>query len=255
MSARLYNHTCWPDDSLKPILNWAARVAGVRDDVPVKVTHSDKLRPGAVAHRNYPYRKTLIGRPTTSTDKRTLKCGIGWVELHLPRQKRIGTQGLYVAEWFVDVAVHEMAHVYQFREHESRHTAKFWGNVGGTKRQRHDSRPCEIHAENTVDGVRGSRAKDQRRQELAIELALVLEANDMTSDTRGGRVTYRLQRSDHQGVVSRAFGGKCVSWSPWRTVGRFESLVEAAQHFNVASRVGLSRWRVMHGTTVERKSL
>jgi hypothetical protein len=68
-------------------------------------------------------------------------------------------------------------------------------------------------------------------------------------------MTYRLQRSDHQGVVQRAFGGRVASWSAWRTVGTWTEEKEGLEAFQKASGRGLSRWRLMHGKDVVKKSL
>ena len=132
---RIYNHTRYPDALLREILNFSARCAKVSGDVPVKVTYSLHLQPRCEASCSWPYRKTLTGKPTTSKDKRTIKCPIGWIELRIPRdamryQKLSNAPEVYrndslkAAEWFVDAAIHEMAHVAQFRRrHVPRITA------------------------------------------------------------------------------------------------------------------------------------
>jgi hypothetical protein len=66
---------------------------------------------------------------------------------------------------------------------------------------------------------------------------------------------YRIQRSDHQGVVSRAFGGRVISWSAWRTVASFTDQGEAEVEYNRMQARGLSRWRIMYGKEIFRKSL
>jgi len=190
---RLYNHTRYSDSLLREIFNFAARCAGVSGDVPVKINYCRRRLCGAgYAYRNYPYRKTLIGRPSTSRDKRLLKCPVGWIEMRLPCvlvdawHKANNTSlsdpdknALVAAEWFVDVAIHEMAHIRQFREGTK--PVGYYGKrvAGGTRRDRHDSRPCEVDAENTVDAVRDNRSRDRRRQELALKLALELLAADV----------------------------------------------------------------------------
>jgi len=176
---RLYNHTKYPDQILKDILNFAARCAGVEGDVPVKITHCTHLRGGGEAHDNKPYLKTLKGRPTTSKDKRTLNCPRGWVGMHLPRTLGVTPQAsLVAAEWFVDVAIHEMAHVRQYRTFKFYNPAYYGRVTKGGRRVAHDKRPCEVDANNTVDATRENRARDRRRQELAIELAIILEGTN-----------------------------------------------------------------------------
>lgn len=66
---------------------------------------------------------------------------------------------------------------------------------------------------------------------------------------------YRVQRSDHQGVVRRAFGGRVNSWSPWRTMASKPTLEEAETEYERWKGKGLSRWRVIHGKEVKLQSL
>ncbi len=65
---------------------------------------------------------------------------------------------------------------------------------------------------------------------------------------------YRLQRSEHRGVVNRAFGGRVVSWSPWRTAYAFTDKEEAEACFRFNSGRGLTRWRLMYGAEKLRES-
>ena len=66
---------------------------------------------------------------------------------------------------------------------------------------------------------------------------------------------YRLQASEHRGVVTRGWGyGRAVSWSPWRTVGSYTDRAEAEAMYERRSRVGLSRWRLVYGKEIVRNS-
>jgi hypothetical protein len=65
---------------------------------------------------------------------------------------------------------------------------------------------------------------------------------------------YRIQRSDYLGIVTRAFGGRCASWSPWRTVIARDHEEDATALYDAWSRKGLTRWRLMYGKEVIRKS-
>lgn len=186
---RLYNHTRYDNQLLRDIFNFAARVNRVCGDVPVKVTPSKQIRAGGMAYREFPYRKTLIGKPTTSADRRTLKCPVGWVSTSLPRvlerpwvlpehsdyKDRAGL-ALEAAEWFVDVAIHELAHIRQFRDFKWA-SERYRGHLAGrSRRQKHDSRPCEIDAENAVYDVHHNTQQEKRRKELVSKLAAHLEA-------------------------------------------------------------------------------
>lgn len=61
---------------------------------------------------------------------------------------------------------------------------------------------------------------------------------------------YRVQMSNHQGIVRRAFGGRCASWSPWRTLKSFPTLEAAQAAMKRCAATGLSRYRVMLGKNV-----
>lgn len=181
MAIRLYNHTRYNDAVIRMVLNFAVRMAGTKDDVPVKVTYSWTIRGSGHAHNSYPYRKTLIGKPTTSQDKRLLHCQPGWIELHLPRTVEVSSNmALDAAEWFVGVAIHEMAHIADYRSDAwmHRNDRDHYGYKLGQRRMAHDSRPCEIFAQNVVDAVEHNKAKDRRRQELVIALAIELESKN-----------------------------------------------------------------------------
>ena len=69
------------------------------------------------------------------------------------------------------------------------------------------------------------------------------------------RTYYRVQRSEHNGVVNRAFGGRVVSWTPWKTVAAYLNQADAESAFEVWSGKGLTRWRVVYLGKVIRKSL
>lgn len=179
---RLYNHTQYDDALLREVFNFAARMNDIEGDVPVKLTHSRAIRAGGLAHGSYPYRKTLTGKPTTSKDRRTLKCPIGYITMSLPRKlerpwvkpehsdyKDRDALALEAAEWFVDVAIHEMAHIRQFRTRTA--TDGHRRDYGKMRRARWASRPCEIDAENAIYEVHENRARNKRRQELALQLA------------------------------------------------------------------------------------
>jgi hypothetical protein len=175
---RLYNHTSYPDAQIRDILTFAARAVGVKGDVPVRVTRGRRLMSGAEAYNSKPYRRTLTSK-RGSEDKRILNCPRGWVRMSLPDPKYIkwcGEHGstnpaLDAAEWFTNTAIHEMSHIRDYRERR-----EFPSTVVRHRRIAHDKRPCEILAENRVDEVITDPAKNRRRQELALALALVMES-------------------------------------------------------------------------------
>jgi len=182
---RLYNHTRYDDALLKDILNFAARANDIKGDVPVKLTYTrHRIHGAGMAYNGRPYRKTLIGKPTTSKDKRLLQCPTGWIEASPPRvlerpwvkpdhsdYKDRDTLALEAAEWFVDLCIHEMAHIRQYRTGFMNSSSANGHVPGRNRRIAHDSRPCEIDAENAVYDVHTNRARNRRRQELALQLA------------------------------------------------------------------------------------
>lgn len=180
---RLYNHTRYDDAVLRDVLNWAVRAVGVKGDVPVKVNYCIHLRGSGVAHRGFPYLKTLKGRPTTSRDKRTLNCPCGWVEVALPRRRRgwLDHSSLDAAEWFVHLALHEMAHIVDYRQPHTARPDGYWGHQLGTRRRiAHDRRPCELFAQNLADAAVEKTGRERQRQELVIALAIALETEVTT---------------------------------------------------------------------------
>lgn len=58
---------------------------------------------------------------------------------------------------------------------------------------------------------------------------------------------FRIQRSDHQGLVNRAYGGKVTSWSPWRTVIARDHEEDAQALYDSWVGKGLTRWRLVYG--------
>ena len=73
-------------------------------------------------------------------------------------------------EFLILRVAHEMAHIRQYRTKQKFNSPSFYGKRGRMRRIAHDRRPCEID-----DEMRENRARDRRRQELAIELAIILE--------------------------------------------------------------------------------
>jgi hypothetical protein len=173
---RLYNHTSYPDAQIKDILTFAARAVGVKGDVPVRVTRGRRLMSGAEAYNSKPYRRTLTSK-RGSEDRRILNCPRGWIRMSLPDPEHVkawygrANAALDAAEWFTNTAIHEMSHIRDYRERR-----EFPSAVVRHRRIAHDKRPCEILAENRVDEVITDPAKNRRRQELAIALALVMES-------------------------------------------------------------------------------
>ena len=175
---RLFNHTRHPDAPIRRVLAFAARAIGVRGDVYVKVTPSQRLRPGAYAKRGFPY----LGFMRSSSGRRGRNGDIllgerpGYAVLSLA-SGRGRTDWLEACWWFMQTALHEMAHIRQFRENKyGILRLKETRMSGGLKRRmRHDARPVEVDAWDQVEQVRGDRRRYLRQQDLAIDLAVAIE--------------------------------------------------------------------------------
>jgi len=185
---RLYNHTPHPDGPIKAALTFAAQAIGVKGDVVVKVTTCRHAKGGAHAYNSFPYLGFLRGvKRREGRDAKLIGEQPGFVVMSLPDRLREGeTYGrkhrwiydkldwLDVCWWFVRTALHEMAHVFQYRERKypalrSRETGGAW------RRMAHDLRPCEVDANNRKDDVLDDRRKGAKAQEIAINLAIAIE--------------------------------------------------------------------------------
>ena len=181
---RLYNHTRHPDKPIKDILAFAARVIGVRGDVCVKVTRSLRPRPGAYSNRAFPSLGFMRG-----TKRRAGRDGIligdlpGYIVLHLPSSQGHSAGWLDICEWFAHCALHEMAHIRQFRENRYHLLRQDEAKRSQGRRMAHDRRPCEIDAENRIYDAMTDNRNDRRRQDLVIALAVAIESNEWLEPT------------------------------------------------------------------------
>lgn len=67
---------------------------------------------------------------------------------------------------------------------------------------------------------------------------------------------YRVQVSNHLGVVQRAFGmGRVTHWGPWKTRHSYDGELEATLRFRELAGRGLHRVRIVHGNEVLAKSM
>lgn len=169
----LFNKTNYPDRDLRKLLRFAGRVIGVKGEVVVKVTTG---APQGGFEPGFPFLWHLTTKRIPRGDKRRGKMigsRSGWVKMSIPRPvfKRHFTRteappdalvtawgGRYVfksesdaalkmfASRSVHVALHEFAHVAQYRE-----GARFDQPETPTGRRiRHGKRPIEVDAENRI---------------------------------------------------------------------------------------------------------
>jgi hypothetical protein len=175
---------------MKDALTFAAQAIGVRGDVVVKVTSCRHGKGSATAYRSFPYLGFLRGvKRREGMDGKLIGEKPGFVVMSLPDRMRGGeTYGrkhswtydkldwLDACWWFVRVALHEMAHVLQYRE--NRYAALRSGEkTQAGRRMAHDRRPCELDADNRRNDVVDDRRKGARAQEFAINLAIAIEEN------------------------------------------------------------------------------
>jgi hypothetical protein len=176
----LYNHTQHPDGPIKDILTFAARVMGVKGDVHVKLTRSQYAKPGGWAGRTFPYLGFMKG--TTNREGRNGKLVSdlpGFVVLSLPNKApnkhNPKTDWLTACEWFVHTALHEMAHIFQYRTNRLGKLLSAEKAYARKRQEAHDKRPVEVDAENLIYDVMQDWQRDLRRQDLAIGLAIAIE--------------------------------------------------------------------------------
>jgi hypothetical protein len=174
---RLFNHTRHPEASIRRVLAFAARAIGVEGDVYVKVTPSQRLRPGAYAKRGFPY----LGFMRSASDRDGRNGAMlgerpGYAVLSLASRRGKKVDWLEACWWFMHTALHEMAHIRQFRENKYGMLRLREAQAsGGWRRMRHDARPVEVDAEAQVKAVKKDRRKYLRQQDLTIDLAMAIE--------------------------------------------------------------------------------
>jgi hypothetical protein len=175
---RLFNHTRHPEAPIRRVLEFAARTIGVEGDVYVKVTPSQRLRPGAYAKRGFPYLGFM--RSASDRDGRNgemLGEKSGYIVLSLMSRRGRKVDWLEACWWFMHTALHEMAHVLQYRENKYCMLRLKEAQISGglKRRMRHDARPVEVDAEDRVEDVKKDRRRYLRQQDLTIDLAMAIE--------------------------------------------------------------------------------
>lgn len=197
MSVRLYNRTKHDSAILRKVLNYAARRVGVHGEVVVLVTTSRRIVSGEM-HQNFPYVGYLKGWCYHTEEekhryrRRMIGRLAGWYEIRLqaPKPWRGPANARYDASEFLRIAMHESAHVADFRE------GRFHGPQGllsgeqrdsAGRRLAHDRRPVEISARNrTEDAPPTTKAGKERHERLVRLLA----------DSLQGRTAVRIDKHD-----------------------------------------------------------
>ena len=177
----LYNHTKHPDAPIKAAVAFAARAIGITGDVHVKVTRSQYAKPGAWAGRWFPYLGFLKGtKKREGENGKLMGEGKGYVVLSLPKKAPCvynpNTDWLEACWWFVHCALHEMAHVLQYRLNRFDALTAREALPSG-RLMAHDKRPVEVDAENQVYDALQDKHKNTRAMDLAIDLAIAIEEN------------------------------------------------------------------------------
>lgn len=178
---RLYNKTKYSGEVLKTILTYAQRKLGVKGDVVVKVNEQHRrLGSSGVAHNSWPYKWHLTKKRCSEKQRYTMiGKEQGWFEISLPSPKLIHTlkdrkKNLEItsAEYFYEIALHEMAHILDYRSYKSFKVER----TPSGRRIAHDKRQIEISAENIIyDNKKKPSYKETKTEEVILLLAIEIE--------------------------------------------------------------------------------
>ena len=174
----LFNHTRCPDRPIRDILVFAARAIGVKGNVCVKVIHFRRGRREAYASSVFPYRGFMRGaRDRRGRNGQLLGDLPGYVVVSIRSRRKHSPrpEWLDICEQFAHCAMHEMAHIRQFRENRYFLLRQEEVRLSPGFRMPHDHRPCEVDAENQVSEAMRHMRKNLRMQDLVIALAIAIE--------------------------------------------------------------------------------
>jgi hypothetical protein len=185
----LFNRTCYPDEILLDALKYAKRKMNVKGDIAVKVTYLGKKSYTGSAWNSFPYFSFLAGKGIKrhsdkkyrvqfdgnhhKTDSATKDGTIGYMEICVERPSRIYC-GKAIALRIIGTMLHEMGHVWQFRNKEEileNSTCETWAEFQGytdqskKKKIKYDQHPIEKHVNFMVDDARPKSYLDKKRRE------------------------------------------------------------------------------------------
>lgn len=179
---KLYNKTPINNDLLKRILTVASQAAGSNSlNTIVTVTPTQgysRCRVHGMAHNSAWVSDTVL----SGKSNRKITCS-GWIQLFVPNTTAIRKWEAKLASWekknpwhydwldlaeiVYSIAVHEWAHIKDYQN-------RVWHDPK-QRTKRHDARPWEKTAIRCARSATKKIAKNSKKQDLIIELALELE--------------------------------------------------------------------------------
>jgi hypothetical protein len=162
---KLWNHTSYADEHLRALLALAGRRIGVKGDVAIKVTLSHSVCSSGEAHRGVPYLGFLRGK---AYRKQLANVPFGWFAIRIGKPSAIAGREIEAARDFYETALHEMAHIKDFRAGTYIPTPQY-----GARRIAHDDRPCEKYAYWQVTRAKQTKEPTDLILALAVELERV----------------------------------------------------------------------------------
>lgn len=189
MGVRLFNQTRHPNRVLRQALVYAARRIGVPGEIVVLVKPARPHVHGMM-HQGFPFlgylkRWSRAKRARSRSDMRLLGRSAGWYEIWLPepRSGRVHHLAHWLADRFVEVAMHESAHVRDFRTIRDADFMRTERHPSG-RRVAYDQRRAEISANNqTEDALPTSRRGKERREAIVASITASLMSPDTHATT------------------------------------------------------------------------
>jgi hypothetical protein len=163
----LKNSTKYSNKAILKVLRYAERKIGVEGNTYIEVKPAQHYYGSrGMANRSWKYDFGKFKK---------IQFGYGWIEIWIPTyiRKDIGYDELSLADSFLDISLHELAHVKDYR------TGRYF-NEPKTKSGRriaHDKRPCEVSSYNQVYDARKLTRKNQlsKEQKIIFDFALEIE--------------------------------------------------------------------------------
>ncbi len=179
---KLYNLSKLPEEPLRSLLATAMRLAGAKGDVVVKVTRGGYRRASYAKSAAFVYKWFLSHRQhTKASDREDLKRGkVSTDGGYVVMQPHTWGDALDCATSFLETAIHEFAHVYDYQHPVQDGTVVGWSSQNRAgRRPKHGARPEEIRAINRTDDalakLKRQKARWARVQEEMIALALQMD--------------------------------------------------------------------------------
>lgn len=119
MGLKLLNTTVYDDKALIDVLSYAHKKIGVSGITLAKITYSRRIDGSGFMIPGKPFAFQLTKKGLSPHDKGQIikKIHNGWVRLSLPYPRIVSADdSSYIAEQFLQTALHEFAHVKDYRE-------------------------------------------------------------------------------------------------------------------------------------------